>query len=136
MIDRVAARVQQEWHEERAREVDTSTEDPLFELVHGKPGTGKSKVIAWIREVFVEILNWTHGNEFGFVILRRNLEAQTPRVSICVWGSGFGAETSNPKLFVCGVSVFDTKTQSPGRQNPGPPRASWGGTGWNLLGFE
>ena len=41
-----------------------SSEDPLFDLVHGLPGTGKSEVIAWIRELFEVVLGWTHGTQF------------------------------------------------------------------------
>eukprot|EP00973_Karenia_brevis_P012069 1638367-Karenia_brevis.AAC.1 len=46
----VAARVKLEWFEERAGMIESCNDDPRFELVHGLPGTGKSMVIAWIRE--------------------------------------------------------------------------------------
>ena len=42
-------------------------EEPLRGFIHGKPGTGKSRVILWIRRFFVEALGWEHGVEFVFV---------------------------------------------------------------------
>ena len=58
----------------------------------------------------------------GFAILRRNLEAQTTRVSICVWGSRFGAETSKPRPIVSGVRVFAPKPRSLARHNSRTPQ--------------
>ena len=64
--------------------------------------------------------------------MRRNLEAQTTRVSICVWGLQFWAETLKPNPIVYGVHVFAPKPRSPDRQNLGPPKAKglkWVDTG-------
>ena len=33
-------------------------------LIHGLPGTGKNRVIKWIRRIFMEAREWTHGVEF------------------------------------------------------------------------
>ncbi len=44
VLEHVANRVKDEWVEESAGLVSSSTNDPLFDLVHGLPGTGKSKV--------------------------------------------------------------------------------------------
>ena len=38
--------------------------DPLFDIIHGYPGTGKSRIIAWLRELMEEGLGWSHGTEF------------------------------------------------------------------------
>ena len=46
-------------HPERA-----TAEEPLRGFVHGPPGTGKSKVISWIRRMFEEALEWHHEEEF------------------------------------------------------------------------
>ena len=35
--------------------------EPLFDIIHGYPGTGKSRVIAWLRELMEEGLGWAHG---------------------------------------------------------------------------
>ena len=39
-------------------------EEPLRGLIHGLPGTGKSRVIKWICRMFTEALGWEHGVEF------------------------------------------------------------------------
>jgi len=64
VLRHVAERVKLEWDEESSNTVATSSEDPLFDLVHGLPGTGKSEVIAWIRELFEVVLAWSHDAQF------------------------------------------------------------------------
>ena len=33
-------------------------------FIHGPPGTGKSRLIYWIRRLFTEALGWEHGVQF------------------------------------------------------------------------
>jgi len=40
---------------------------PLYRLVHGLPGAGKSQILKWLRSYFEEVWQWQHGNEFVFV---------------------------------------------------------------------
>ena len=42
----------------------TDREEPMRALIHGLPGTGKSRVIKWIRRIFMEARDWTHGVQF------------------------------------------------------------------------
>ena len=42
----------------------TEREEPMRALIHGLPGTGKSRVINWIRRIFMEAREWTHGVQF------------------------------------------------------------------------
>ena len=42
----------------------TDSEEPIRALIHGLPGTGKSRVITWIRRMFMEARDWTHGVQF------------------------------------------------------------------------
>ena len=87
----VAERVQQEWLEERADLVASTNDDPLFGLVHGLPGIGKSKVIAWIRELFCEVLGWTHGNQFVCLAHLNTMAANIDGETIHSWsGIPFG----------------------------------------------
>ena len=42
-------RVEVEAQEEQSGTRETSEQEPLFDLVHGFPGTGKTELIFWIR---------------------------------------------------------------------------------------
>ena len=39
-------------------------EEPMRGFIHGPPGTGKSRLIYWIRRLFTEALGWEHGKQF------------------------------------------------------------------------
>ena len=41
--------------------------EPLFRLIHGLPGSGKSKLLLWLRTYFEEVWKWTDGVQFQFV---------------------------------------------------------------------
>ena len=43
------------------------SEAPLLRLVHGLPGSGKSKVLEWLRNYFETVWKWTIGHEFVFL---------------------------------------------------------------------
>ena len=85
MLKHVATRVKEEWVEESAGLVSSSTHDPLFDLVHGLPGTGKSRVIAWIRELFEDKLGWTHGNQFVCLAFQNTMAANIDGFTIHTW---------------------------------------------------
>ena len=40
---------------------------PLYRLIHGLPGSGKSQVLLWVRDYFETVWHWTHGEQFVFV---------------------------------------------------------------------
>ena len=42
------------------------SEAPLLRSVHGLPGSGKSKVLEWLRNYFETVWKWTIGHEFVF----------------------------------------------------------------------
>ena len=50
--------------EQQFQRISTSVEEPLLDLVHGFPGTGKSRVIQWMRELMEKGLGWEHGVQF------------------------------------------------------------------------
>ena len=85
VLTHVAKRVEQEWFEERAGTMEASNEEPLFDLVHGLPGTGKSRVIAWIRELFIDVLGWTHGNQFVCLAFQNTMAANIGGSTIHHW---------------------------------------------------
>ncbi len=41
-----------------------SKTEPMLGLIHGPPGTGKSRLMFWICQLFQQALHWTHGVEF------------------------------------------------------------------------
>ena len=53
-----AKRLKLEALEMRLGTVNNSTHEPLLDLIHGFPGTGKSEVILWMRELMEEGLGW------------------------------------------------------------------------------
>jgi hypothetical protein len=85
VLQRVARRVSCEWFEERAATAATSTEDPMFELVHGHPGTGKSKVIEWQRELFEAVLGWQHGVQFVCLAFQNTMAGNIGGQTIHTW---------------------------------------------------
>jgi hypothetical protein len=94
VLDRVASRASCEWFEEWAGTAATSTEEPLFDLVHGEPGTGKSRVIAWQRELFEDVLGWDHGAQFVCLAYQNAMAANIDGHTIHHWG-GIPAQDNN-----------------------------------------
>ena len=92
VLETVAARVLREFAEEHDDEFPTGwhcqpestapsccskgmTAEPTRGLVHGLPGTGKSRVIKWMRKFFEEALGWEHGVQFVCVAFQNRMAA-------------------------------------------------------------
>ena len=84
VLVRVAARILKEFADEkedagvRRKKADSAAqeiEEPMRGLVHGLPGTGKSRVINWIRRMFEEGLEWKHGEQFMCVAFQNRMAA-------------------------------------------------------------
>ena len=56
--------VEEELDSHSRREDRDCAEEPFRGLVHGLPGTGKSRVIKWVIRMFEEVMKWQHGREF------------------------------------------------------------------------
>ena len=99
-VEKVAQRVMQELRAgPGASEEDFG--EPLRWLVHGGPGTGKSKhVLAIVKELFEEVLKWDMGVEFQMVALQ------------AVMADILGGDTIHHAL---GISVH----KSPGKRKQG-----------------
>ena len=50
--------------EKQEGRTNEAEQEPLLDLIHGFPGTGKSAVIAWMRRLMEEGLGWEHGVQF------------------------------------------------------------------------
>ena len=87
MLSHITARVEKELTEERSDMVSTTHCEPLFDLIHGIPGAGKSKVIAWICELFTDVLGWTSGNQFICLAVQNTMAANIGGSTIHHWGN-------------------------------------------------
>jgi hypothetical protein len=82
------------WKQHLGAKVGDTRQKAIRGLVHGLPGTGKSKVIHWIRHMFMEAMNWEHGVEFVCV-------AYQNRVAYAMHGATLHAAgdiTMDPRL--------------------------------------
>ena len=61
-------------------------------MAHGHPGCGKSRLIAWIRELFEKVLGWQHGLQFVCLAFQNTMAAQIAGETIHHW---------------CGISVVE-----------------------------
>ena len=73
VLEDVAERLIQEAHDYTAQEHVSQVREPLRGLCHGLPGTGKTEVIKWIRELFEHKMCWNHGREFIFVAFQNKM---------------------------------------------------------------
>ena len=49
------------------RKPDVEVGTPLFRMVHGLPGSGKSRLIKWLKEYFEEVWLWTQEKQYALV---------------------------------------------------------------------
>ena len=78
-------RMKLEMREARMNRVNEDPQEPLFDLIHGLPGTGKSRVIAWLREIMERGLGWTHGVQFVYLAFQNAMAAQINGFTIHHW---------------------------------------------------
>ena len=87
MLSHIIARVERELEEERSGMVSTTQDEPIFQVIQGLPGTGKSKVIAWTRELFTDVLGWERGNQFVCLAVQNTMASNIDGYTIHHWGS-------------------------------------------------
>ena len=85
-------RMKMEILEKRSRTVNASNEEPLLDLVHGFPGTGKSMLIAWMRRLMEEGLGWEHGVQFVCLAFQNAMAAAINGFTVHHW-SGIPARS-------------------------------------------
>ena len=74
-----------EAHAEQSEKQKELQEEPLFDMIHGVPGSGKSQMIAWIREAFEQVLGWTHGIQFVCVAYQNAMAAHIDGYTVHHW---------------------------------------------------
>ena len=77
----------------------SSTEEPLLDLVHGFPGTGKSVLIAWMRRLMEEGLGWEHGVQFVCLAYQNAMAAGINGFTVHHWS---GIPAKNNENSACG----------------------------------
>ena len=87
MLSHIIARVERELEEERSGTVSSTQDEPIFQVIQGLPGTGKSKVIAWTRELFTDVLGWERGNQFVCLAVQNTMASNIDGYTIHHWGS-------------------------------------------------
>ena len=67
------------------RRVNESAQEPLLDLVHGFPGTGKSLMIVWMRQLMEDGLGWVHGVQFVCLAFQNSMAAQINGYTLHHW---------------------------------------------------
>ena len=62
----------------------SDTAEPLLDLIHGLPGTGKSEVMAWLKEFF-SLLGWQHGVQYVCFAVQNSMAANIGGNAIHHW---------------------------------------------------
>ena len=76
------------------RRVGESAEEPLLDLIHGFPGTGKSKVIQWMRTLMEDGLGWEHGVQYQCLATRNTMVALVGSSTMHSWKVGLRRKSS------------------------------------------
>ena len=71
--------------EMHTRTVNTSDQEPLLDLIHGFPGTGKSVLIFWMRVLMEQGLGWEHGVQFVCLAFQNAMAAAINGYTIHNW---------------------------------------------------
>ncbi len=61
-------------------------QEPLREVVQGRPGVGKSRVIHWVCSFFTEVMHWTHGVEYVCLSSQNSMAALIGGFTVHSWG--------------------------------------------------
>jgi len=75
-LEHFVRRLKVEWMEKHQCTINVNPDEPLLDLIHGFPGTGKSAMIAWMRQVMEEGLGWEHGVQFVCLAFQNAMAAQ------------------------------------------------------------
>ena len=86
-------------------------EEPLRSFIHGPPGTGKSRVILWIRRFFTEALGWEHGVEFIFVAFQNRVAYAMGGTTLHAGGDIAVGGQASRQLNHTDVDVLHTRNQ-------------------------
>ena len=93
-LEHFVRRLKVEWLEKQQGNVNQNAGEPLLDVVHGFPGTGKSAVIVWMRHLMEEGLGWEHGVQFVCLSFQNAMAAQINGHTVHHW-SGIPARNDD-----------------------------------------
>ena len=88
-----------------------AAERPMLGFVHGSPGTGKSRVIKWLRRMFMEALGWQQADEFLCVAFQNRVAHAMEGTTIHAGGDIGVAGTRSLRLEHTDIDVLYTRNQ-------------------------
>jgi hypothetical protein len=90
VLDLVHARCLYEWNEERNHSINATEPpnawEPLFRLIHGLPGAGKSQLMKWIQRYFQAVWKWLPGVHYQVLAPLNSMAAGIGGVTVHSWG--------------------------------------------------
>ena len=95
----------------KAHPVRQAREEPLRGFIHGPPGTGKSRLIYWIRRLFMEALGWEHGVQFLCIAFQNKVAFAMEGKTLHTAGD-IAVGGGDKKLDHTDVDVLFTKNQN------------------------
>ena len=84
-LEHFVRRLKVEWMEKHQGTINVNPDEPLLDLIHGFPGTGKSAAIGWMRQVMEEGLGWEHGVQFVCLAFQNAMAAQINGQTVHHW---------------------------------------------------
>ena len=83
----IISRIRREREEELLGTQEETEHEPMLDLLHGLPGTGKSRVLGWVRELFESVLKWEHGVHFVCLAFQNSMAALIRGETIHHWST-------------------------------------------------
>ena len=84
-LHRFVKRLKLEWLEKHRGTTNAIKSEPMLDVIHGFPGTGKSAVITWMRRLMEQGLGWTHGIQFVCLAFQNSMAAQINGYTVHHW---------------------------------------------------
>ena len=111
ILECVARRIKDEMRQEHTAEaVSQADAEPMLDLIHGLPGTGKSEVIAWLKEIF-HLLGWQHGVQYVCLALQNSMVASIGGNTINHWSGIPTVQTGTGKCGTKDATTLSIKCQ-------------------------
>jgi hypothetical protein len=67
-------------------EEESNVFEPLLRMVHGLPGSGKTRLLIWLRAYFQDVWQWIEGREFSFIAPLNSMASNIGGSTVHSWG--------------------------------------------------